>query len=56
MNFICFTVKKSWAVVRLQINYMSRVARIRFLGVHAPDLPACVHVDTVTNTCLLILN
>ena len=39
-----------------QINYMSRVARKRFFGVHAPDLPACVHVDTETNTSLLILD
>ena len=35
---------------------MSRVARKRFFGVHAPDLPACVHVDTETNTCLFILD
>ena len=27
-----------------------------FFGVHAPDLPACVHVDTDTNTSLLILD
>ena len=46
MNFICFTVEKSGTGVRLQINYMSRVARKRFIGVHAPDSPACVHVDT----------
>ena len=39
-----------------QINYMSRVARKRFFGDHALDLPACVHADTETNTCLLILD
>ena len=33
---------------------MSRVARKRFFGVHAPDSPACVHADTETNTSLLI--
>ena len=41
---------------RLQINYMSRVTRKRFFGVHAPDSPACVHVDTELNTSLLILD
>ena len=34
----------------MQINYMSLVARKRFLGIHAPDSQACVHVDTETNT------
>ena len=34
---------------------MSRVARKRYFGVHAPDSPACVHVDTETNYSLLIL-
>ena len=29
---------------------MSCVARRCFFGVHAPDSPACVHVDTETNT------
>ena len=38
-----------------QENYMSRVARKCFFGVHAPDSPACVNVDTETNTSLLIL-
>ena len=33
------------------INYMSRVARKRFFGVHAPDSPA---VATETNTSLLV--
>ena len=33
---------------------MSRVARKRYFGVHAPDSPACVHIDTETNTSLLI--
>ena len=42
-------LKKSGTGVRLQINYMSRVARKRFFGVHAPDSPACAHVDTETN-------
>ena len=42
--------------VKLQINYMSCVVRKCFFGVHAPDLPACVHVDTDTNTSLLILD
>ena len=40
----------------MQINYMSRVARKRALEVHALDLPACIHVDTETNTSLLILD
>ena len=35
---------------------MSHVARKYFFGVHAPDSPACVHVDTKTNTSLLILD
>ena len=35
---------------------MSHVARKYFFGVHAPDSPACVHVDTETNTSLLILD
>ena len=43
---ICFTLENSATRVRLQINYMSRVARKRFFGAHAPDSPACVHVDT----------
>ena len=34
---------------------MSRVTIKRFFGVHAPDSPACTHVDTETNTSLLIL-
>ena len=55
-NFICFTVEKSGTGERLQIKYMSRVARKRFFGVHVPDSPACVHVDTETNTSLLILD
>ena len=38
----------------MQINYMRRVARKRFFGIHAPDSPACVHVDTKTNTRLKI--
>ena len=41
----------------METNYMSRVARKRFFGVHSPDSPACVHehdVDTKTNTSLLI--
>ena len=38
----------------MQINYMRRVARKRFYGVYAPDSPACVHVDTETNTRLTI--
>ena len=42
--------------MRLQINYMSRVARKWFFGVQNPDSPACVHVDTETNTNLLILD
>ena len=41
INFICFTVEKSKTGVRLQINYISRVARKCFFGVHAPDSPAC---------------
>ena len=51
-------LKKSWTGVRLQIilYYMSRVARTRFFGVHAPDSPACVHVDTETKASLLILD
>ena len=53
--FICFTVEKSWTGVRLQINYMSRVARKCCFGAHAPDSPACVLVDTETNASLLIL-
>ena len=28
----------------------------RFFGVHAPDSPACVHVDTETNSRLFILD
>ena len=40
----------------MQINYMSRVARKCFFGVHAPDSPACVHVDTEINTRLLTLD
>ena len=56
MNFICFTVERSGTRVRLQINYMSRVARKRFIGFHAPDSPAYIHVDTETNTSLLILD
>ena len=32
--------------------YMSRVKSKRFFGVHAPDSPACDHVDTETNTNL----
>ena len=53
-----FKVKTSWIGVRLQINYMYiiHVARKRFFGVHAPDSPACVHVDRETNTSLLILD
>ena len=42
--------------IQMQTNYMSRVARKRFFGVHAPDSPACVHVhdvDTETNISLL---
>ena len=35
---------------------MSRVAKKGFFGVHAPDSPACVQVDTETNTSLLILD
>ena len=35
---------------------MSRVARKCFFGVNAPDSRACVHVDTETNTSLLILD
>ena len=37
---------------------MSRIAIKRFfaIGVLAPDLPAFVHVDTATNTSLLILD
>ena len=35
---------------------MSRVARKLFFGVHAPDSSVCVHVDTETNTGLLILD
>ena len=35
---------------------MSRVARKRFFGDPAPDPLACVHVDTETNTSLLILD
>ena len=54
--WVFFTVEKSGTGVRLQINYMSRVARKRFFGVHAPDSSACVHVDTETNTSLLILD
>ena len=34
---------------------MSRVANKRFYRDHAPDSPACVHLDTETNTSLLIL-
>ena len=56
INSICFTVVKSGTGVRLQINYMSCVSRNCFFGVHAPDSPACVHVDTETNTSLLILD
>ena len=40
----------------MQINYMSLIPRKRFFGVHAPDSPACVHVDTETNTSPLILD
>ena len=54
INFICFTFEKSETGVKLQINYMSPVARKCFFGVHAPDLPACVHVDKETNSSLLI--
>ena len=32
---------------------MSHVARERFFGVHGPDPPACIHVDTETSTSLL---
>ena len=35
---------------------MSRVARKCFFGAHAPDLPACDHLDIETNTSLLILD
>ena len=55
-NSICFTVEKSGTGVRLQINYMSRVARKRFFGVRAPDSQACVHEDTETSISLLILD
>ena len=55
-GIICLPVKNSWTGVRLQINCMSRAARKRFLGVHAPDSPVCVHVDTETNTSLLNLD
>ena len=53
-----FTVEKSGTGVGLQINYMSRVARKCFFGVHAPDSQTCVHVDTETNTnqCRNIFN
>ena len=40
----------------MQTNYMSRVARKRFFGVHAADSPAFDHVhdvDTEKNTGLL---
>ena len=35
---------------------MSRVARKRFFGVHTPELPVRVHVDTETNNSLLHLD
>ena len=35
---------------------MSRIARKWFFGVHAPDSPACVQLDTKTNTSLLFLD
>ena len=35
---------------------MSRVARKCSFGVHAPESPACVHVDTALYTSLLILD
>ena len=56
VNFICFTVEKYGTGVRLQINYVRRVARKCFFGVYAPDSPAYVHVDIETNTSLLILD
>ena len=56
LNTNTTTVEKSGTGVRLQINHMSRVAKKCFFGVHAPDSPACVHVDTKTNTSLLILD
>ena len=55
-KFHMFTFKKSEKGVRMQINYISRIARKCFFGVLVPDLPACVYVDTETNTSLLILD
>ena len=50
-----FTVETSGTGVRIFKCNMKHVARKRFFGVHAPDPPACVPVDTETNTSLFIL-
>ena len=37
----------------MRINYMRHVTRQRFFGVHAPNPPTCVHVDTWVLLALL---
>ena len=39
--------------IQMQINLYEPRREKCFFGVHAPDSPACVHVDTETNNSLL---
>ena len=37
----------------MRIDYIRHVTRQRFFGVHAPNPPTCVHVDTWVLSALL---